>query len=234
MMPVRRMIDLSQELYHNCPVHPNHEPPSMDFLFNAPKDGWKLERITMNLHTATHMDAPSHLGDFKLNMDQIPVERFQGQLLYIPLGRGAGEGSEVSRGKGPGEPITVEDLIPYSDRMDDNTIVFLYTGWGEKRDWSREWIYESPYLSNDAASLLAEKSVRGVGIDHFSVGGTGAENEQTHRILLGANIWVAEGLQLDFPELQEGDWHVFALPVKIRDASGGPARVVAVQYGATS
>lgn len=215
-MRIVQMVDLSQELYHNCPVLPDFEPPKLDYLLVGARDGWTLERITMNLHSGTHMDAPAHLGDYALTLDRIPVERFQGKALYVPLSH-----------KRPGEPITADDLLPFTDRMDDETIVLLYTGWGEKRGWTKEWVYGSPYLSNDAARLLAANGVRGVGIDHFSIGGTGEENEETHRILLGAPVWVAEGLQLNEPALLEGDWHVMAMPVKIRESSGAPARVVA-------
>ncbi|PYI55146.1 cyclase family protein [Paenibacillus flagellatus] len=217
-MRIANMIDLSQELYHNCPVLPEFEPPKLDYLLVGARDGWTLERVTMNLHSGTHMDAPAHLGDFSLTLDRIPVERFQGEALFVPL-----------NGKREGEPITAADLEPYRERMHDGTVVLLYTGWGEKRSWSKEWVYGSPYLSNEAARLLVAGGVRGVGIDHFSIGGTGDENRETHRILLGASIWVAEGLQLNDPELAEGSWHVFAMPVKIRDSSGAPARVVAIR-----
>jgi kynurenine formamidase len=217
-MRVAKMIDLSQELYHNCPVLPIADPPKIDYVLIGPRDGWKLERITMHLHTGTHMDAPAHLDDYRTTLDQIPVDRFQGPALYI----------DVSH-KGPGAPIGAADLEPYADRMDGETVVLLYTGWGEKRDWTKEWIYRSPYLSNEGSRFLVERKVRAVGIDHFSIGGTGDENEETHRILLGAGIVVIEGLQLNFPELAQGEWHVMALPLKIRDSSGAPARVVAFQ-----
>lgn len=219
-MRVRRMIDLSQELYHNCPVLPEFEPPKLDYILIGPRDGWTLERLTLNLHTGTHMDAPAHLADFRKTLDQFPVEEFQGEAVYVPLAH-----------KPAGAPITRDDLAPYAGRMNGETVLLLYTGWGEKRAWTREWIFESPYLSNDAARLLVERGVRGVGIDHFSIGGTGDENRETHRILLEAGIWAAEGLQLDDPALAEGDWQVMALPLKIRDSSGAPARVVAIQWG---
>lgn len=215
-MRIGKMVDLSQELYHNSPVLPEFEPPKLEYLLIGARDGWTLEKITMNLHSGTHMDAPAHLGDFSLTLDRFPVDRFQGPALFVPL-----------NGKQAGEPITAADLEPYTERMNEETIVLLYTGWGEKRSWSKEWVYGSPYVSNEAARLLVRHKVRGVGIDHFSVGGTGEENRETHRLLLGADIWVAEGLQLNDPDLAEGCWHVFAMPVKIRDSSGAPARVVA-------
>ncbi|MDF2724239.1 MAG: hypothetical protein K0Q59_3914 [Paenibacillus sp.] len=218
MIRITRMIDLSQPLYHNCPVLPIVDPPKIDLLLIGPRDGWKLERITMSLHTGTHMDAPAHLEDFRLTLDRIPLERFQGPALWV----------DVSH-KAPGEAILPADFVGYEERMTEESVVLVYTGWGQKRDWTKEWIYESPYISNEAAHFLAERNVKAVGIDHFSVGGTGAENEETHRILLGKEIVLIEGLQLDNPMLREGEWHIMALPLHIQESSGAPARVVAFQ-----
>lgn len=218
-MRVTKMVDLSQEIYHNCPVLPEFAPPKIDYLLIGPRDGWNLEQITMNLHTATHMDAPAHMADFRQTMDGIPVERFQGRLVLVALAD-----------KLPGEAVTVADLERYQDQLNSDSVVFLHTGWGEKRSWTKEFIYESPYLSNEAASYLVERAIRGIGIDHFSIGGTGPENEETHRILLRSGMWIAEGLQLGDPVLARGEWHVMALPVKIRDSSGAPARIVAFQW----
>lgn len=218
MIQMTKMIDLSQELYHNCPVLPIVDPPKIDLLLIGPRDGWKLERITMSLHTGTHMDAPAHLDDFRTTLDEIPIDRFQGSALL----------ADVSYKK-PGEPIGQADLEPYADRMTADTIVLLYTGWGQRREWSKEWIYRSPYVSNEGARFLADQKAKAIGIDHFSVGGTGEENEETHRILLGAGIVLIEGLQLDNPSLKQGNWHVMALPLKIRESSGAPARVIAFQ-----
>lgn len=216
---ITRIIDLTQDIYHNCPVLPEFSPPKLDYILLGPRDGWNLEQLTMNLHTATHMDAPAHMADFRLTLDAFPVERFQGRLVVLDL-----------TGKQPGEPVTAEDLFPYKDRLSGEPVVFLYTGWGQKRSWTREFIYESPYLSREGARYLADRGVRGVGIDHFSIGGTGPDNEEIHRTLLGSEIWIAEGLQLDDPALFSGEWHVFSLPIKIRDSSGAPARVVAIQW----
>ncbi|WP_374020302.1 cyclase family protein [Paenibacillus thiaminolyticus] len=221
MLNITRMVDLSQELYHLCPVLPDFEPPKMDYICVGPRDGWKLEQVTMNLHTGTHMDAPAHLGEYSKTLDQFPVDAFQGRMVFVPL-----------QERGKGYPIGPSDLEPYAEQLNSDAVVLLYTGWGEKRGWNKEWIYESPYLSNEGSRYLAECGVKAVGIDHFSIGGTGDENEETHRIVLGADMWVAEGLQLDDPALREGDWHVMAMPLKIRDSSGAPARIVAIQWEA--
>ncbi|MFC5647717.1 cyclase family protein [Paenibacillus solisilvae] len=218
-MRITRLLDLSQDIYHNCPMAPNLSPPEIKLDAIGGRDGWTNEIITMPLHTGTHMDAPAHIGGLDLTLDQISIERFQGNMVFIPLT------------KKPAEPIFVSDLEPYQDRFHPESIVLLYTGWGEKRGWTKEWLFEIPYVSLEAARYLAEQRINGLGIDHYSIGGCGDDNHEIHRVLLGANIWIAEGLQLDAPELRTGDWHVMSLPIKVKDSSGAPCRTIALQYG---
>ncbi|MGA9174786.1 MAG: cyclase family protein [Thermoactinomyces sp.] len=218
-MKIKKMVDLSQDLFHQCPVLPSFEPPHFSYDCIGPRDGWKLERVNMNLHQGTHMDAPAHLVDFDLTLDQYSVEQFQGRLVLVDC-----------REKQPLSPILINDLEPYQEQLGSDAVVVLNTGWGQKRAWTKEYIFQSPYLSNEAARWLVDRRVRGVGIDHFSIGGTVPENEETHRILLGAKVWIAEGLEIDHDALAQGEWYLFAMPLKIRDSSGAPARVVAVQY----
>src|SRR5262249_55583757 len=88
-------------------------------------------------------------------------------------------------------------------------IVLLCTGWGDKRAKTEEWLRRSPCLSEDGAAFLVEKRIRGVGIDHYSIGGgTEPTNERVHTILLGAGVWVVE--ELRFPA------EVFALPQPVQ------------------
>jgi arylformamidase len=221
-MRIRRMADLSQDIYHNCPVAPAFAPPRVELLRIGARDGWTVEQVTMNLHTATHIDAPAHLDPFRTTLDLMPVDRFHGELVLVEL-------ENLADCDAPA-PILPEHLEKYKSLLGPDSIVLFYTGWGEKRGWTKEWLYESPYVCEQTASLLAEQGVRGVGIDHYSIGGTGPWNEATHRKLLAAGIWIAEGLQLSEPALRDGHWHIMALPVKFQGASGAPARVVAIQY----
>ncbi len=215
-MRIARMLDLSQELYPNSPGLPDVPPPSMELLRNGPRDGWNLEVLTTPLHWGTHLDAPAHMAEFSRTMDTYAVEELQGPAVVCDL-----------RGKAPRAPITVADLE--GAQVSAGSVVLLVTGWGAYLGWSRRWVLESPFLDPAAARWLAGRGIRGVGIDHLSIGGLGPENPETHRALLGADVWIAENLSYPDEILDGGPWHVIALPVRIRAASGGPARVVAVR-----
>jgi len=109
-------------------------------------------------------------------------------------------------------------------------IVLLATGWGDRRARSEEWWYHSPRLSPDGAQWLVDQRVKGVGIEHYSVGGADEkENERTHTILLSNNVWIVEELRFpreafSLPQPVE----FWSLPINLKDHSGAFCRPVLV------
>ena len=47
---------------------------------------------------------------------------------------------------------------------------------------------------------------------------------ETHQALLGAGIWIIEGM--DLSSVQPGEYDLICLPLKIAGSDGAPARVV--------
>jgi arylformamidase len=80
------------------------------------------------------------------------------------------------------------------------------------------------HIPPEAARHLAESGVRLVGIDRLSVGTPGEEGHETHRILLGAGVWILEGL--DLTAAAPGRYDLFCLPLRIAGAEGAPARAI--------
>ena len=151
----------------------------------------------MATHTGSHLDAPLHKIAGGRSIDALPLETFVGPARIADL-----------RGVAAATPITGEMLAARLPGLVAGEIVLLATGWGDRRAKTEEWLHRSPFVDPDGARWLVERGVRGVGIDHYSIGGGGQVNEETHTILLGAGVWVVE--ELKFPE------EVFALraPVK--------------------
>ena len=115
----------------------------------------------------------------------------------------------------------------------ENKVVLLNTGWGHKRATTDEWLWHPPFLDPEGAAWLVAQKIKGVGIDHFSIGGMReAENIRTHEILLGKGIWVVE--ELCFREGWREAAHdgIFqALPLFLPGFSGSPCRAVLVKNG---
>jgi kynurenine formamidase len=214
-----KFIDLSQPVYDgspNCPVHP---PVKSEILRDHPAHGWRVEVLTLSNHTGSHVDAPLHKIAGGASLDEIPLERFAGPARIADL-----------RGIGPSAAITAEML---KNRLPDSVtgeIVLLATGWGDKRARTDEWLYRSPYLDPEAASWLVKLGVRGVGIDHYSIGGIADPvNPQTHTALLGAGVWIVEELRFPPQAFEVPQPFTFmALPVNLKGHTGAFCRPVIV------
>lgn len=181
-----RLIDLSQPLFDdapNCPVHP---PVSFRRTVDHPEHGWRLEEVAMATHTGSHVDAPLHKIAGGRSITDLPLDTFVGPARIADL-----------RGIPADTPITAALMAPKLKGVTHRDIVLLATGFGDVRAKSDEWLNHSPFVDADGARWLIERGVRGVGIDHFSIGGMGPVNAETHTLLLGAGIWVVE--ELKFP-----------------------------------
>jgi kynurenine formamidase len=84
-----------------------------------------------------------------------------------------------------------------------------------------------PGVSSEAARLFVERRVDGVGIDTASLDHGPSTDFRTHRILNGAGIYGLENLA-SLDGLPATGATLIALPVKIRNGTGGPVRVIAV------
>ncbi len=212
-----RLIDLSQPVYHESPNYPTHPAVRCEVLTDHPTDGWRTEMLVFPSHTGSHLDAPLHKIPTGISIDAFPLETFAGPAFIADL-----------RDSEPVRKITAEVLLAKLPRDLAGAAVILGTGWGAKRSRSEEWQHLSPRLTVEGAEWLVSSGVRGVGIDHFSVGGTTEpENSATHSTLLGAHVWILEDLRLpeDVFSIPQ-PCMLWCLPVHLKGHGGAPCRPV--------
>ena len=213
-----RLIDLSQPIFDagpNCPAHP---PVRSEITSDHVRGEWQWETLTLASHTGSHVDAPLHKIAGGRSIDAVPLEHFVGPAYIADL-----------RPLEPQESITPERLaVALPDPLPPDSIVLMATGWGDIRERSDTWLYQSPKLTPDAALWLADRQIRGLGIDHWGIGGWDAENDAAvHTILLGRGIWIVEELRFPpdvftLPQPQT----FMALPINLRGHSGAWCRPV--------
>jgi kynurenine formamidase len=214
-----KIYDMSQPTYHNCPAWPTFAYPQIANEAICGNDGFTAERLNINVHTGTHLDAPYHFCVGGKTIDEISLDKFVGDAVIVEL-----EGIINAK-----EGITVEHLAAYEDLIEEESIVLLHTGWDKKRSFSEEYYKDWPYVSKELAEWFVEKKVKGVGIDGFSVGGwyegTGVP---AHEVLLSNEIWALE--ELNFPEelLDYMTCILSAVPLKLKGLSGSPTRAYAI------
>jgi kynurenine formamidase len=214
-----RFIDLSQPLYDgapNCPVHP---VPRSERTSDHDGRGWRMEVLTLASHTGSHLDAPLHKIAGGRSISELPLETFAGPARIADL-----------RPLEPETAIGPERLEKSLALLRSGEIALLCTGWGDLRERTELWLRQSPFLSPEGARWLVEHGARGVGIDHYSIGGSRDPiNSQTHTVLLGAGLWIAEELRFPPEALEQAQpVHFMALPVHLRDHSGAFCRPVLI------
>jgi kynurenine formamidase len=215
-MPLR-LIDLSQPLYDNAPVCPAHPPVRSEIIKDHPAVGWRVEVLTLASHTGSHLDAPLHKLAGGTAIDALPLDCFTGPAHIADL-----------RGIEPLSRITPERLAAALPDTLEETIVLMATGWGEVRDHTDHWLTQSPKLTPEAAEWLAVKGIRGLGVDHWGIGGWDKENDAAvHTILLSRGIWIVEELHFP-PEVYSLPMPqtFMALPINLRGHSGAWCRPV--------
>src|SRR3982751_14871 len=80
-----RFIDLSQPLYDGAPNCPAHPVPKSERTADHPRDGWRMEHLTLASHTGSHLDAPLHKIAGGKSIDQLPLKTFVGPAFIFDL-----------------------------------------------------------------------------------------------------------------------------------------------------
>ena len=113
-------------------------------------------------------------------------------------------------------------------------IVLLRTGWASR--WPDVATYRNqdshgkmhfPGFSADAAKVLIERKVSGLGCDTLSVDFGASEDFAVHHLALGAGLYHLENLA-DFSAVPEAGAFLIVAPIKLEGGSGGPVRVFAI------
>jgi arylformamidase len=178
-------------------------------------DSVNLSRITMGVHSGTHVDAPVHfLGGAAVGIDRIPFDPLVGNARIIAIAAT--------------ESVRERDLAGHA--IEQGERILLRTRNSIDRLLRRDSFDEAfVYLEEDAARFLADRKIKTLGVDYLSVGGYRKNGRAVHRILLEAGICVIEGL--DLAGVLPGLYEMICLPIKILDADGAPARVILRKIG---
>jgi arylformamidase len=170
-------------------------------------DVCNVSTLSMTAHTGTHMDAPLHFLASGAGLDRLPLEAVIGPARVIAI-------------QDP-RSVTAAELARHRIRRGER---ILFKTRGAAARWQTGTFDEDyVYVSLDVARFLAARGVRLVGVDYLSVGGFREDGAETHRTLLGAGIWLVEGL--DLGRVAAGRYDMVCLPLKIAGGDGAPARV---------
>ncbi len=202
-------IDISVPLYTDMVHWPDDPSVQIERMTDLNQgDVATVSKLSMSVHSGTHMDAPAHFLKGGASIDMMPIEATIGRARVIEI-------QDI-------ESIKSEELERHDIREGER---ILFKTKNSLRAWqSAGFVQDFVYISYEAAQYLAHARVQTVGIDYLSVGGFTKDGPETHYALLGAGIWIIEGLHLS--QVQPGTYELACLPLKMLGCEGAPARAV--------
>jgi len=200
--------------------------------------GWAVERITLSTHSGTHMDAPWHYhptqdgGRPAMTIDRMPLEWAMADGVVLDF-RGFDDGYKVT----PRDVDRELDRIGYRIKPGDAVLIMS----GADRYWGTpDYLVRGCGMGRESTLHLLEKGVHVVGTDAWSwdrpLPSIAREFQETGDASL---IWEAHfaGREKGYFQIEKltnldqvppYGFTFFCFPVKIKGASAGWIRAVAV------
>lgn len=203
-----KIYDISTLIHPDMIVYKNKEEkkPVITVVSDYEKGTSYESRALLDMHVGTHMDAPLHMVKDGETIDNQDLHKCVTKCKVFDL-------SQVK------EKINMEDIKKF--KIEENDFIIFKT----RNSFAKEFDFKFVFISTEVAEFLAEKKIKGVGIDALSVE-RDQPNHETHEALLTNNIAILEGLNLK--DIKEGEYFLIALPLKIKGAEGAPSRAILI------
>ena len=190
------IYDISQELF-SCSVYPGDPMPERRVLQSMEAgDLYNLTALSLCAHNGTHIDAPAHFIKEGKTVDELDLAALFGACLVV---------------RAEGDLTAAHAIALLAQAADARCERLLIAG--------------DATVTEDAAAVLADGragfSLRLVGVENQSVGPVDTPMA-VHKILLGADILLLEGLRLG--DVPDGVYLLSAAPLKLGGCEGSPCR----------
>ena len=195
-----KIIDITRPLSEGILIYPGDIPP----VFRQEDRGhYLITGLQLSTHTGTHIDAPVHYLKTGDTIDTIPLSQVMGTCRVLDV-------------TSAGTSITANHL---KGRLDGIARLLLKTSFSNTDRFEENY----PSLTADAARLITGCDMKCVGIDSPSIESYECDGT-VHRELLSQGCIIIE--LLDLSNVEEGDYTLIALPLRLTGLDGSPARVV--------
>lgn len=226
---MKRVVDLTLPIFPGLPV-----PPGTTRIVEIKRimtfdSKYNRNASSLSLYSqfcTTHIDAPNHAIPNGYGIDGYSLsEHLIGDAHILDL-----------RHVEPGHRVTVMDLEEAIDRSGrpllPGCMLGINTDWTD-RAWGKPEFFEQ-MITLDAPAVgewLAERGPRALLTDSYNDTWEGFLSSNwalNHRPLLAKEIPLVEYCH-NLGSLHVGEWEIYALPLKILECDGAPARVIAVE-----
>ena len=223
------VIDMTHKLSPEFPTFFGTPGISMEQQFNFAKDGFNLFNLSINEHTATHIDAPLHFSADGASVDEIPVSDLVVPLCVIHIHEKAAGDADAQ--------VTPDDLkawISANGPIPDKACVAMHSGWESKtgdasyagRDGEGKLHFPGFHIEA-TQMLLEETTAAAMAVDTLSLDHGISADFATHYAWLPAGRYGIENLAGLANVPASGATLVVGAPNHV-GGSGGPARIFAM------
>jgi kynurenine formamidase len=220
-----KVLDLTQPLDESTLLWPESAPFVADAQPQYDVDGFWWRDLAFAEHSGTHLDAPCHCVEGGAD-----VESFGAEQLVRPAVR---IDARALCGGDPEWTLATTDVEAWEaehGRVPAGAAVLLCTGWDAYVGDHARYVGDPlsfPGYGPEAAALLVERGVAGLGVDTLSVDRGSAADFPVHFTSLPAGLWHLEGL-VGLAGVPDVGATVVAGALRLPRASGTPARVFAL------
>ena len=188
-----------------CTIVVHHTIESMQY---------NISQLIMSTHQGTHVDAPFHFFGSGRTVDRLDLRKCIGVAHVVDLSKA-----------GPRYVLKPRDMDSCRHAIGKGSHIIIRTDWW-KRFPSREYFSDGPMISPELALWFAKRSIAMLGVE--TPGVHPDQWEKVHKILLGKEIAIVEGLAF-LNKLRRDTVFFIAAPLKIRGRDGSPVRAIAIE-----
>ena len=227
---MRRLVDLSQEIYQGMPVYAGHQKTVVwqhhSHADTAPlfDSDFSYQSLSLLLcdHGPTHVDALSHL-DPRPDAPTIDV---------MALDMFCGEGTCLDVSDVPPRGYVTADRLDRALRdsgaeLGEGDVLLLRTGSAERFGGTPEYTTQYPGLDQSGADWLRDHKPKVFGVDAPSPDTPGDRIYPAHLFSRESGITHYENLA-NLGEVVGRRFSFFGFPLRIRGGHGSPVRAVAM------
>ncbi len=203
------IFDITRPVHPGTPVWPGDPAFELTWVSSLTAGhAANVARISMGVHTGTHIDAPRHVLGDGAGIDGIALDAFVGKATVVDAG-----------GRPSIDAGFVRHLLVLNP--EPHRLLFRTGAWETAEG---EFPSRYPRITPEAAEVLAGAGVVLVGTDAPSVDPVDSADLPAHHALLSAGACILENLLLD--DVPPGDYEIIALPLRIVGAEASPVRAV--------
>ncbi|SEH47429.1 Kynurenine formamidase [Halobacillus karajensis] len=201
-----KFIDISMSLNNDTPPWPGDEPFEYKLTWSMEETGSvNVGQFKGSNHIGTHVDAPFHYDSKGLKMGELPVDRFSGRTVVIPVK----------------EKSTITASLLKNVNLNGVSKVLFHTN-----SWEDRTRFPDSYtvIADDVGPYLKTQNIDLIGVDTPSVDPETSKELIGHHTLYNNDILILEGI--DLSNVAPGFYELFAFPLKMEQADGSPVRAV--------